>query len=169
MKTCSFFGHRNTEQTEQLYTLLKKTIINLIEKHGVSTFLFGSKSSFDDLCLKAVTELKTEYPQIKSIYYRASFQYISPQYKDYLLKSYEDTLMPLRVEKAGKASYVERNQAMIDQSDFCVFYFNENYIPPLKRQSKNAVIMRASTSGTMRAYEYAVNKKRTIINLFKSV
>jgi hypothetical protein len=31
------------------------------------------------------------------------------------------TIIPNRVEKAGKASYVERNQEMIDASDFVFF------------------------------------------------
>ncbi len=56
---------------------------------------------------------------------------------------------------AGRASYVERNQAMINDSDFCIFYYNKNYIPKTKTKS-----------GTKIAYEYALRKKKNIINLF---
>ena len=54
---------------------------------------------------------------------RSQYPYIGEQYKDYLLKFYDVTIMPTRVERAGKASYVERNQEMIDASDFCIFYY----------------------------------------------
>ena len=33
---------------------------------------------------------------------------------------------------ACKASYVERNQAMTNNSDYCVFYYDENYQPKNK-------------------------------------
>ena len=57
---------------------------------------------------------------------------------------------------AGRASYVERNQAMINDSDFCVFFYNKNYVPTTK-----------TNSGTKIAYEYAIKKKKNVINLFK--
>ena len=58
--------------------------------------------------------------------------------------------------EAGRASYVERNQAMINDSDFCIFYYNKNYVPSTK-----------TNSGTKLAYEYAVRRKKKIINLFE--
>lgn len=54
--------------------------------------------------------------------------------KKYLLESYEETYFSPKLEKAGKYSYVERNYEMIDSSTYCVFYYNENYVPPLSRQ-----------------------------------
>lgn len=33
------------------------------------------------------------------------------------------------VIRAGKASFVERNQGMIDNSDFSVFYYKGDYAP----------------------------------------
>ena len=44
---------------------------------------------------------------------------------------------------------------MIDKSNYCVFYYNANYTPLKKRNS-----------GTKIAYDYAVKKKKIIINLF---
>ncbi len=40
----------------------KRVLIDLIENHSVQIFLFGSKSEFNSLCLKIVSELKREYP-----------------------------------------------------------------------------------------------------------
>ena len=56
---------------------------------------------------------------------------------------------------------------MIDNSNYCIFYYNENYIPILKRQAKNhALSPIGRNSGTKIAYEYAIKKKKLIINLF---
>ena len=37
-------------------------------------------------------------------------------YEDSLLELYEDTYFPEHMDKAGKASYVERNQEMINKT-----------------------------------------------------
>ena len=131
MKACSFFGHRDTPQTDELKQKVRETVERLIVEEGVDTFLFGSRSKFDDLCHIAVTELKEKHPHIKRVYVRSQYPYIDKLYKDYLLESYDDTILPNRVEKAGKASYVERNQEMINASDFCVF----TIILPIYRQN----------------------------------
>ena len=73
MKTCSFFGHRNTKATPELCKNLKKTILHLITEKDVNRFLFGSKSKFDDLCLEIVTELKKDYPNVKRVYVRSHY------------------------------------------------------------------------------------------------
>ena len=160
MKTCSFFGHRDTLQTEELKEKVRETVERLILEEGVDTFLFGSRSKFDDLCHIVVTELKEKYPNIKRIYMRSQYSYLDKQYKDYLLKSYDDTTMPPRVEKAGRASYVERNQEMIDVSDFCVFYYNPDYLPSKRKHSKKSAIEYQPKSGTALAFEYVSNRKR---------
>ncbi len=167
MKTCSFFGHRNTKETPELSSELRKVVIQLIEEKGVTTFLFGSASKFDELCLKIVTEIKKEYPEIQRVYVRSAFPNISERYKDYLLESYDDTLMPSRVENAGKASYVERNEEMINASEYCVFYYNEEYKPPMRKQSKRSITSYQPNSGTKLAYDYAKQKKKEIINLYR--
>ena len=76
-KNCSFFGHRNTVATPELREKLKQTVDQLIEENGVSVFLFGSASKFDDLCLETVTELKKVYPEIKRVYVRSVYPQIS--------------------------------------------------------------------------------------------
>ncbi len=166
MKTCSFFGHRNVQTTPKLCEELRKIVIYLIEEKGVQNFLFGSVSKFDDICLKIITELKEDYSQIRRVYVRSQYPYVDKAYKDYLLKSYDDTFMPSGIEKAGKASYVERNQAMINASDFCIFYYNKEYKPPIKKLTQKTVSGFQSKSGTRIAYEYAKQKKKEIINLY---
>ena len=150
--TCCFFGHRTINETEELKAKLYKTIESLVVNENVDTFLFGSKSRFDSLCLELVTKLKEKYPHIKRIYVRAEFPIISDEYKAYLLESYEDTYYPEKLIDAGKAVYVERNIEMINRSLFCIVYYDESYAPPKRK------------SGTKIALDYAIKcKKKTFI------
>ena len=165
-KTCCFFGHRKIDETEELKNNLRGIIENLIVNEKVDTFFFGSKSQFDDLCHKIVTELKEKYPHLKRIYVRSAFQYIPDWYEDSLLQHYEDTYFPEHMENAGRASYVERNQEMINKSDFCIVYYDENYAPPKRKNSRRDLTDYQPRSGTKIAYDYAVKKKKIIINCF---
>lgn len=165
-KACCFFGHRKINETHELIERLTKEIEILIKEKEVSIFYFGSKSEFDDLCHKTVTELKEKFPHIKRVYVRSAFQHIPDWYEDSLLENYEGTYFPEHMEKAGRASYVERNQEMINQSQFCVVYYNENYLPPRRRNSRRDLTDYQPKSGTGVAYAYAVQKKKEIINVF---
>ena len=166
MRVC-FIGHRTIQKKEELISLLKQTIINLINK-GATTFLFGSMSEFNDISWETVTALKERYPFIKRVYVRSAYQYIDKSYENYLLKSYEETYFPSKLENAGKYSYVERNYEMIDASTYCVFYYNLNYYPPLSKQPNHTKLLQCKRkSGTKTAYNYAIKRKKTIINLYK--
>lgn len=71
------------------------------------------------------------------------------------------------MEKAGKASYVERNQEMINQSNYCIVYYDDNYLPPRRKNSRRDLTDYQPKSGTAVAYEYAIKKKKEIINVFR--
>ena len=164
--TCCFFGHRKIEVTDELVSRLKEVVENLITEKKVDAFLFGSKSQFDKLCLHIVTEVKKKYPHIRRIYVRAEFPYIDEDYTVYLLKSYDHTYYPKRLINSGKAVYVERNYEMIDNSSYCVIYYDENYMLPRRKNSKRDLFDYQPKSGTKLAYDYAVKKGLTILNLF---
>lgn len=66
---------------------------------------------------------------------------------------------------SGKASYVERNQAMINDSDYCIFYYDKNYQPGMRKYSKRSIGYYQPKSGTALAYAYARQKKKIIINV----
>ena len=149
---CCFIGHKEIDETQELKAKLCKEIERLIEDEGVDTFLFGSKSRFDSLCLELVTKVKEKHPHIKRVYVRAEYPVIDDSYKAYLLRSYEDTYYPEKIVGAGKASYVERNREMIDKSRFCVFFYDSASVATRK-------------SGTEIALSYAEKKKKIIINV----
>ena len=161
----TFIGHRKIQNSELLTEQIKRTVLNLIDEKQVDTFLFGSKSDFKSLCLEVVTELQKERPQIRRVYVRAEYPYISKDYEDYLLGSYDATYIPENVVDAGKAAYVERNYHMIDKADLCIFYYDENYKPPLKPATRGRITRDQPKSGTKVAYEYAIRQQKEIINL----
>ncbi|MBQ5851269.1 MAG: DUF1273 family protein [Lachnospiraceae bacterium] len=165
LHACCFFGHRKINETPELAERLAKTIEMLITDKGVNNFYFGSKSEFDDLCHKTVTKLKEKYPHIKRIYVRSAYQHIPDWYEDSLLKHYEATYYPEQIKNSGRASYVERNQEMINHSKFCVVYYDENYLPPRRRNSKSDLTDYQPKSGTKVAYNYAMKKGKIIINV----
>lgn len=163
--TCCFFGHRKVVETEELRHTLFAIVNKLITDWQVHMFLFGSKSQFDTLCLKVVSELKEKYSYIKRVFVRAEFPKINDDYREYLLQSYDDTYFPSKIVKAGKASYVERNCGMIDKSSFCVIYYDKNYLPPRRKNSRRDLTEYQPKSGTKLAYEYAERKGLKIINI----
>lgn len=150
-KTACFIGHREIFNDIDFNNKLYRVIENLILVNGVNVFMFGSKSRFNSLCYRTVTELKEKYPYTKRIYVRAEYPKISEEYKNYLLENYEETYYPENILKCGKAIYIKRNFEMIDKSEYCIFYYDKN---------KNR------KSGTESAYRYALKKDKVIINTF---
>lgn len=149
-KTCCFFGHRTINETEELKSKLIEIIEKLIVDENVDTFLFGSKSQFNSLCLELVNEIKEKYPHIKRVYVRAEYPDINEQYINYLLESYEDTYYPEHIRSSGRAAYVERNYEMIDKSKFCIVYYDEPNAPTTRK------------SGAKIALDYAIKHKKEV-------
>ena len=151
--TCCFFGHRTINETDELKLKLYELIEKLIVEDNVDTFLFGSKSRFNSLCLEVATKIKEKYPHIKRIYVRAEYPDINEQYTNYLLESYEDTYYPEHIRSSGRAAYVERNYEMIDNSHYCIVYYDEPNAPTNRK------------SGTKIALDYAIKHKKEVIIL----
>ena len=63
--TCCFIGHRDAAPTPDLITAVRASARALITIFDTDTFLFGSASGFDRICLSVVTDLKEEYPRIR--------------------------------------------------------------------------------------------------------
>lgn len=152
-KACGFFGHREVIGDSELYEELCRLVKELVEKKDIETFLFGSRSRFDSLCYNAVSCIKEQYQNIKRVYVRAEYPFITKEYEEYLLKDYEYTYYPDKMIGAGRAVYVERNIEIINNSEYCIFYYNPN------RDIKQ--------SGTKKAYDYALRKGVKTYNLYK--
>ena len=176
MKICCFIGHRKIEEKKELAQRLEKVVEDLILNENVSTFLFGSRSEFNTLSHFVVSKLKEKYPFIRRVIYTCrSESFVSESDKAKLEKilakvskqnirllEFEEQFEHINKYKAGKASYIERNRAMIDNSNFCVFYYDEKYVAPVKEKG---VINFRPNSGTVIAFNYAKQKNKQIINL----
>ncbi|MGN0961644.1 MAG: SLOG family protein [Christensenellales bacterium] len=177
-KVCSFLGHRKINVTEEFKKKVTETIEDLIVNHNVSEFLFGSRSDFDTLCHSIVTELKEKYPKIKRIVYTCASEsfvlesdrekmeklYTDITNREIHLRGFEEEFEHKTKYSAGRASYIERNYAMIDKSNYCVFYYDKNYQTQVRQRSKQGCYYQPN-SGTALAYKYATRKKKEIINL----
>ena len=180
-KTCCFIGHRNVEETEELWQMIRETVEKLINDKGVTLFLFGSRSDFDSICHDVVTELQEIYPDIKRIAYTCRHEtatmkedkaeeeriWSSILKRSVHIRDYDAEYEHPTKYTSGRASYAERNQAMINNSDFCVFYFDETYKPPRRKYGNSYLSDYQPKSGTAVAYAYALHKKKQIYNLLE--
>ena len=161
-KTCCFFGHKEINETDELKAKITKTVEELICK-GVDTFLLGSNSRFNEICVEIMRQIKEKHPHIKRVYVRAEYPYIDEAYKAYLLNFCDETYFPERLSDAGKAVYVERNREMIDKSRFCIVYYDEGYTPSSRSKTSDMLIApEVRKSGTKLALDYAIKKKKDI-------
>ncbi len=172
---CCFIGHRKIEINKSQIETLENIIESLI-KTGYYEFLFGSNSEFDDLCHNIVTKFKEKYPQIERVCYTCKSEGFTLESereklennvkvlfnKEIKLKGYESEVEFKNKNNAGRASYIERNEQMILDSDFCILYYNDNYEPTVnkKHNSKN--------SGTKLSYNFIIRKKKKFINIFRN-
>lgn len=180
VKTCCCIGHRKIEVTDRLKEEVFAFIENLIVKENVKIFLLGSRSDFDGLCHGVITDLKKKYPFIKRIGYTCKHEtvilenerekwekiYSHFEKREVHLLGVEEEFSHKTKFTAGKAAYVERNTAMIDDSDFCLFYYDDNYLPDKRKRGKKDLFPYQPKSGTAIAYEYAVRKKKSIKNFY---
>lgn len=160
-----FIGHRKINDTPQLRKRLRQVLSQLIES-GTVNFIFGDRSEFDKLCYDSVTQLRELYPQIRRIKFRKDYENTNEYTMKLLSYGYEESICPKGIDSAGRACYAERNQAMILESDICIFYYDKSYFPSRRKYAKNCLNDYQPKSGTAIAYQYAVKSKKTIINCF---
>lgn len=171
-KSCCFIGHKEIEETDGLKIRLIRTIKILIKRYNVYRFLFGDRSKFNNLCLEIVWQLKQEFPNIKIISYpsndwyrgqeKENIEFIERIFKIKQIK-YDDYIY---LEYYGKSTYVQRNEKLINDSDYCVFYFNPNYEPKIKTCKHSLKVSRKS--GTRIAFDFAIQRKREVINIYNN-
>ena len=150
-KVCSFFGHRQITNTENLRKAINCLVEKLIVEKGYQIFLFGGLGAFDELCYEIVSALKEKYPSIQRVYCVHDEKYLLPSKRpDYLHKTvYEEFIyLPLAFEYWYKRIYY-RNCEMIEKSDYVIFY------------AKNK-----QDSGANKALKYAKKRKKEYVNLF---
>ena len=149
ISTRSVFGHSKIEITKELEDKLFETFEDLI-KQGCKYFYFGGFGEFDDFCHKVISKLKITYPHIQRIFCLSDprHQRISKRPKWLKDEDYEEFIyLDLDFDWWYQRIYY-RNLAMIFRSNVVVFYVEPR-----------------ENSGAYKAYKYAKQKKKILINL----
>ncbi len=176
--SCSFFGHPKINVTAELKEKLTKTVVNLIENENVRQFLFGASTDFDALCHDVVTELQGKYPDIVRIAYDTPYESsateedrkflefaLSKFYKQAVrVRVYEQVVPSIDIYPPKRICDEERNRAMVDDSDFCVFFYDKNYTHDEKLYRKR--FSAATKSDVGKTFRYAVRNGKEVLNLF---
>ncbi|MCM1306438.1 MAG: hypothetical protein NC037_00075 [Bacteroides sp.] len=148
-KTCSCFGHKEVEITDELRAKTSVEIDRAIAS-GVRIFLFGGLSDFDDLCYDLVTEKKNSNPElnIQRVFCFPLERNMRKPPSWFRQKEYELLKCPEKSFDYWYKSIYFRNIAMINESDWVLFYAE-----PIEK------------SGAYKAYKYAKIKHKHIVNL----
>lgn len=165
--TCCIIGHRKIiDNFENFKSKIWKCLINLIENQKISVFKFGFYGEFNDLCYNILSSLKLKYLHIKLVLYSLNNEIAftfeeaesykikyEKQNKKFTYKCFDEIVYLNNVDETKfKYACVLRNKKLIDESDFCLIYFRENYFLPNNRNS-----------GTKIAFDYAKKENKNII------
>ena len=151
--TCCFTGHRalgKNFSNEKLY----EAVLSMVEGCGVNTFICGGALGFDTVAAEAVLRARDEGYDVKlHIYVPCSNQ--NAKWNESQKQKYKEIL-----EKADYVDMVDRpyfdgcmkirNYKMVDNSAYCICYYNEPESRP---------------SGTGQTVRYARRSGLTVINV----
>lgn len=145
MKSCTFFGHRDTPEDVRgkLYTVLDE----LITKENVNIFYVGYQGAFDKMVWQTLRLLKIDHPHIN--------YYLVLTYPSYAADEFpeeECTVFPGILENVPKKFTIDRrNRWMVNNSDYAVCYVKYDFSCSYKYMS------------------LAEKKKKVVINLAGAV
>lgn len=138
LKTCTFFGHRDTPQTVK--ASLQAVLCDLIEQ-GVDRFYVGNQGNFDAMAAALLKELE----QSRGIRFEIVLAYL-PKERDPFFETH--SILPEGIENVPPRFAIEyRNKWMIDHSDIVITY------------------VRCSFGGAAKFKTLATKKNKTVIEL----
>ncbi len=111
--TVTFCGHSQLTINYKIKNMLEEILIKLIDE-GANEFLFSGYGIFDRIATDIVYELKSTYPNIRSILV-AAYIY-SGNYSD----RYDYTVFPPLENLPSEFAVTKRNKWMVDKSDVVV-------------------------------------------------
>ena len=138
MKTCIFFGHRDTPVTVK--PRLMSWVESLIVEHGVAKFYVGNQGSFDRMAKSVLQTLQKKYPHI--VYYVVLAYFPSNKEK----MDDTETIYPDGLETVPRRFAIShRNRWMLRQTDYVVGYIIHSwggaaqFFVQAKRQGKQVI------------------------------
>ena len=145
----TFLGHSKIYEKEKLYEYLENIIKENIVCGDKTVFYCGGYGDFDDLSLKACKAIESQGNNFEIVFVTP---YITESYQkkmDFLLKAglYNSTVYPPLENVPYRFSISKRNEWMVCEADLIIAYINHSY------------------GGAYKTFEYALKKKKKIINL----
>ena len=150
-KICSFFGHRDIKITEELYATATAEILKSLD-FGCRTFYFGGFGDFDRLCHGIISDIAKKQPclKVKRVYCVSQPRYLTKTSPYFKHKDYDEVIYLAPSFDGWRRSIYFRNCAMVDKSDYIIFYVESR-----------------ENSGAFKTYRYAQARSgKEIINIF---
>ncbi|MBE7074630.1 MAG: hypothetical protein E7376_01450 [Clostridiales bacterium] len=173
-KTCCFIGHNRIKANFILKNSLKAFIEDLIVNKNITTFIFDGEGEFNYLCHEIVYELKQKYTYLTRVVYCCKYEcaYLEneiTEFKKDFLKYFNYDITKLGCEERfkektwtyGMAGSIRRNRAMIDNSNYCVFYYDKNYVPAKRLKIEECM----PKDSTKQSISYAKKSKKPYCKL----
>ena len=121
LKTATFIGHREILLFDP--SKIKDCIKTLIEGYGCERFLCGGMGNFDEICARAVWELKQLYPHVQN--------HLVIPYLSFAIQNrfyYDEIIYPAELEGLFfKKSILLRNKYLVDHADAAVCYIDHSW------------------------------------------
>ncbi len=120
---CTFFGHRQVSNCNEVAPLLYDTLLKLVEERGIKDFLVGDSGAFDRMVLTALRKLSKS----NDINYSVVIAYIGTKKNEHYNYRENETVYPDGLEKAPLRFAIDkRNRWMIGKSGIVVTYVNSS-------------------------------------------
>ena len=138
--TATFIGHRECPDLDR--SRISEQVKNLIDA-GYDKFLCGGMGQFDWLCAKCVSELKSEFPHIKS---HLIIPYLN--FNTQNISYFDEIIYPVCISNYHfKSAILQRNKYLVNSSDAAICYINHD------------------SGGAAVTYELAIKKGLLTVNL----
>ncbi len=133
-KSCFFTGHRILKREEAgiIMPEVKRICIDLIENHGVDTFISGGAIGFDTLAAELILELKKRYNHIRLYMYLPCIDQSEnwnisdiKKWKNLLRKA--DDYVFVTNSPYTNGCMQKRNRAMVDNARFGIAFCKRSF------------------------------------------
>lgn len=119
MKTCTFFGHRDTPP--EVVPLLRAVVEELIEADDVGMFYVGNQGQFDQMVLRVLQGMQLRHPCIR---YGVVLEKL-PRPKE---SAPPNAMLPEGLELVHpRYAIARRNEWMVDQADVVVTHVTHDW------------------------------------------
>ena len=126
--TVCFFGHRVIDDFQETEKKVEKIIDKILNEHEYVEFLIGREGDFDQIVSSAILRYKKK-SELDNCSLTWVMPYMKAEYKHNLdsFEKYYDSieLCEQSANAHPKAAIQIRNRAMVDRSDLCVFFVNQ--------------------------------------------